>query len=109
MGRGIAVCEVWEIVEKGLDAAGLRMENVVLLPEEIVLVVLDEREEEEDGKVGDKGGEEKGEERGDKEGGEGNEEKGVYLTAHREFVERIKEKQEKLEEAMALLVWGRLG
>ncbi|KAH7827132.1 uncharacterized protein MONOS_12634 [Monocercomonoides exilis] len=117
MGRGIAVCEVGEIVEKGLDAAGLRMEDVVLSPAAIALAVLEEREEVEEGergcKEGDKEGEEKGEEDGGKdggkEGGDGNEEKCGYPTAHREFVERIKENRGKLEEAMAPLVVETLG
>ncbi|KAH7823528.1 uncharacterized protein MONOS_11759 [Monocercomonoides exilis] len=43
------------------------------------------------------------------ERGDGNEEKGAYPTAHREFVERIKENQVKLEEAMAPLVVEVLG
>ncbi|KAH7831524.1 uncharacterized protein MONOS_11111 [Monocercomonoides exilis] len=117
MGRGIAVCEVGEIVEKGLDAAGLRMEDVVLSPAAIALAVLEEREEVEEGergcKEGDKEGEEKGEEDGGKdggkEGGDGNEEKCGYPTAHREFVERIKENRGKLEEAMAPLIVEALG
>ncbi|KAH7828883.1 uncharacterized protein MONOS_13297 [Monocercomonoides exilis] len=49
MGRGVAVCEVGEIVEKGLDAAGLRMEDVVLSPAAIALAVLEEREEADEG------------------------------------------------------------
>ncbi|KAH7828827.1 uncharacterized protein MONOS_6167 [Monocercomonoides exilis] len=89
------------------------MGDVILLPEKIVLAVLEEREEVEEGekgcKEGDKEGEEKGEEDGGREGGDGNEEKGVYPTAHREFVERIKENQGKLEEAMAPLVVEALG
>ncbi|KAH7831213.1 uncharacterized protein MONOS_3815 [Monocercomonoides exilis] len=101
MVQSVAVCEVEEIVEKGLDAAELRMEDMVLLSEAIVLVVLEEREEVE--------GEEKGEEKGGRKGGDGNEEKGGYPTAHREFVERIKENQGKLEEAMAPLVVEVLG
>ncbi|KAH7819659.1 uncharacterized protein MONOS_13138 [Monocercomonoides exilis] len=90
-GRPASVSSIFleEIVEKGLSAAGLRMENVVLLPEEIVLAVLEEREEAEEGDV--------------------NEEKGVYPTAHREFVERIKENQRKLEEAMVQMVVEALG
>ncbi|KAH7818702.1 uncharacterized protein MONOS_2140 [Monocercomonoides exilis] len=106
--RVVAVCEVGKIAEKGLSAAGLRMEDVVQSPAAIELAVLKEREEAEEGergcKEGDKEGEEKGEEDGGKdggrEGGDGNEEKGGYPTAHREFVERIKENQGKLEEAM---------
>ncbi|KAH7831316.1 uncharacterized protein MONOS_5256 [Monocercomonoides exilis] len=47
MGRGVAVCEVGEIVEKVLEAAGLRMEDVVVSPATIALAVLEEREEEE--------------------------------------------------------------
>ncbi|KAH7831172.1 uncharacterized protein MONOS_10199 [Monocercomonoides exilis] len=113
MGRGVAVCEVGEIVEKGLDAAGLRMEDVVLSPAAIALAVLEEREEAEEGEKGDKEGEEKGEEKGEEDGGreEGdvNEVKGGYPTAHREFVERIKENQGKLEEAMAQMVVEALG
>eukprot|EP00770_Monocercomonoides_exilis_P011996 MONOS_11938.1-p1 / transcript=MONOS_11938.1 / gene=MONOS_11938 / organism=Monocercomonoides_exilis_PA203 / gene_product=flagellar associated protein / transcript_product=flagellar associated protein / location=Mono_scaffold00628:4-3414(-) / protein_length=1023 / sequence_SO=supercontig / SO=protein_coding / is_pseudo=false len=112
MGRGIAVCEVGGIVEKGLDAAGLRMEDVVLSPAAIALAVLEEREEAEEGEKGGKNGEEKGEEKGEdgrREGGDGNEEKGGYPTAHREFVEKIKENQGKLEEAMAPLVVEALG
>ncbi|KAH7820202.1 uncharacterized protein MONOS_8809 [Monocercomonoides exilis] len=91
MGRGVAVCEVGKIEEKGLSAAGLRMEDVVLSPAAIALAVLEEREEEEEGerggKEGDKEGEEKGEEDGCKdggrEGGDGNEDQGGYPTAHR--------------------------
>ncbi|KAH7815543.1 uncharacterized protein MONOS_7160 [Monocercomonoides exilis] len=107
MGREVAVCEVGGIVEKGLSAAGLRMEDVVLSPAAIALAVLEEREEVEDGERGGKEGEEKGEEKGEdgrREGDDGNEEKGGYPTAHREFVKRIKENQGKLEEAMAQLV-----
>ncbi|KAH7821884.1 uncharacterized protein MONOS_5152 [Monocercomonoides exilis] len=89
MGRRVAACEVWEIVEKRMEAVWLRMENVVLLPEEIVLAVLEEREEAEEG--------------------DGNEEKNGYPTAHREFVERIKENQGKVEEAIAPLVVEALG
>ncbi|KAH7821798.1 uncharacterized protein MONOS_10433 [Monocercomonoides exilis] len=37
MGRGVSVCEVGEIVEKGLDASGLRMEDAVLSLAAIVL------------------------------------------------------------------------
>ncbi|KAH7826853.1 uncharacterized protein MONOS_13852 [Monocercomonoides exilis] len=105
MGRGVAVCEVGEIVEKGLDAAGLRMEDVVLSPAAIALDVLEEREEAEEGERG----KEKGEEYGGRESGDVNEEKGGYSTAHREFVERIKENRGKLEEAMVLLVEEALG
>ncbi|KAH7826239.1 uncharacterized protein MONOS_7673 [Monocercomonoides exilis] len=56
-----------------------------------------------------KEGEEKGKEDGGREGGDRNEEKGGYPTAHREFVERIKENQGKLEEAMAPLIVKALG
>ncbi|KAH7816300.1 uncharacterized protein MONOS_10035 [Monocercomonoides exilis] len=49
------------------------------------------------------------EEREKAEEGGGNEVKGGYPAAHREFVERIKENQGKLEEAMALLVVEALG
>ncbi|KAH7818867.1 uncharacterized protein MONOS_13813 [Monocercomonoides exilis] len=93
---GAAGCAAWEcsrevgeIVEKGLSAAGLRMEDVVLLPEEIVLVVLEEREEAEEGDV--------------------NEVKGGYPAAHREFVERVKKNQGKPEEVMAQLNVETLG
>ncbi|KAH7825977.1 uncharacterized protein MONOS_4549 [Monocercomonoides exilis] len=117
IGRGIAVCEVGEIVEKGLSAAGLRTEDVVLLPEEIALDVLEEREEAEEGERGGKEGEERGEEYGGRvggkdegrEGGDGNEEKGGYPAAHREFVERIKENLGKMEKAMEQLVVEALG
>ncbi|KAH7816028.1 uncharacterized protein MONOS_2536 [Monocercomonoides exilis] len=113
MGRGVEVCEAGEIVEKGMLAAGLRMEDVVLFPEAIALAMLDGREEVEEGNGNGEEGEEKGEEDGGKdggrEGGDGNEEKGWYPTAHRKFVERIKEKQGKLEEAMAPLVVEALG
>ncbi|KAH7832525.1 uncharacterized protein MONOS_5454 [Monocercomonoides exilis] len=60
MGRGIAVCEVGEIVEKGLSAAGLRMEDVVLLPAAIALVVLEELGKVEDVEEWRKGEEGKG-------------------------------------------------
>ncbi|KAH7823610.1 uncharacterized protein MONOS_9489 [Monocercomonoides exilis] len=117
MWRGVAVCEVGEVVEKGLSAAGLRMEDVVLLPAAIPLDVLEEREEAEEGERRGKEGEEKGEEKGEKEGeedggregGDGNEEKDGYPTAHREFVEKIKDNQGKLEEAMAQMVVEALG
>ncbi|KAH7828770.1 uncharacterized protein MONOS_11278 [Monocercomonoides exilis] len=82
MGRVVALCE----------------------PAEIALVALEEREEAEEGEKGYKEGEEKGEEDGGRERGDGNEEKGGYPTAHGEFVERIKENQGKLEEAMVQLV-----
>ncbi|KAH7824950.1 uncharacterized protein MONOS_10895 [Monocercomonoides exilis] len=68
------------------------MNDAVLSPAAIalaVLAVLEEREEEE-------------------EGG-GNEVKGGYPAAHREFVEKIKDNQWKLEEAMAPLVAEALG
>ncbi|KAH7814834.1 uncharacterized protein MONOS_14840 [Monocercomonoides exilis] len=74
MERGIAVCKVGEIVEKGLEEVGLRMEDVVLSPAAIALAVPEEREEDET--------------------------KGDYPTAHREYSKRIKEKQWKLEDAM---------
>ncbi|KAH7831500.1 uncharacterized protein MONOS_11999 [Monocercomonoides exilis] len=61
------------------------------------------------GKEGEEKGEEKGEEDGGREEGDVNEVKGGYPTAHREFVERIKENQGKLEEAMAPLVVEALG
>ncbi|KAH7815970.1 uncharacterized protein MONOS_13057 [Monocercomonoides exilis] len=113
MGRMVALCEAGEIVEKGMLAAGLRMEDVVLFPEAIALAMLDGREEVEEGNGNGEEGEEKGEEDGGKdggrEGGDGNEEKGWYPTAHRKFVERIKEKQGKLEEAMAPLAVEALG
>ncbi|KAH7819265.1 uncharacterized protein MONOS_2878 [Monocercomonoides exilis] len=93
------------------------MEDVVLSPAAIAPAEVEEREEEEEGergcKEGDKEGEEMGEEDGGKdrgiEGGDGNEEKNGYSTAHRYFVERIKEKQGKLESAMVLLVVEALG
>ncbi|KAH7823512.1 uncharacterized protein MONOS_13588 [Monocercomonoides exilis] len=86
---------------------GVRMKDVVLSQAAIALAVLEEREEVEEGERGGKEGEEKGEEEGEdgrREEGDVNEEKGAYPTAHREFLERIKENQVKLEEAMALLV-----
>ncbi|KAH7823360.1 uncharacterized protein MONOS_8448 [Monocercomonoides exilis] len=100
-----------------MEAVWLSVEDVVLSPAAIALAVLEEREEAEEGergcKEGDKEGEEMGEEDGGKdrgrEGGDGNEEKGGYPTAHRDFVERIKEKQGKLEEAMVPLVVEALG
>ncbi|KAH7815005.1 uncharacterized protein MONOS_9608 [Monocercomonoides exilis] len=49
MGRGVAVCDMGEIVEKKLSAAGLRMEDVVLSPAAIALVALEGREEAEEG------------------------------------------------------------
>ncbi|KAH7823562.1 putative IQ domain-containing protein H [Monocercomonoides exilis] len=84
MGRGVAVCEVGGIVEKEQSEEGLRMEDVVLSLAAIVLAVLEEREEAEEG--------------------EGYEEKDKYPTAHREYVRKIKENQGKLEEAMVPLV-----
>ncbi|KAH7828851.1 uncharacterized protein MONOS_6148 [Monocercomonoides exilis] len=81
------------------------MENVLLMKATIAQEVLEEREEEEEGEKGGKDGKEDG----GREGGDGNEEKGGYPTAHREFVEKIKENQGKLEEAMALLVVEALG
>ncbi|KAH7818447.1 uncharacterized protein MONOS_14078 [Monocercomonoides exilis] len=84
------------------------MEDVVLSPAAIALAVLEEREEAEEGEKGGKKGEEKGED-GRREGDDGNEEKGGYPTDHREFVEKIKENQGKLEEAMAPLVVEALG
>ncbi|KAH7829927.1 uncharacterized protein MONOS_5981 [Monocercomonoides exilis] len=93
MEQRVAVYEVREIVENGMEAVWLRMEDVVLSPEAIALAVLEEREEAEEGerrgKEGEEEGEEKGKDDGEREGGDGNEEKGRYLTAHREFVERI--------------------
>ncbi|KAH7826126.1 uncharacterized protein MONOS_5518 [Monocercomonoides exilis] len=113
MWGGVAACEVGEIVEKGLDVAGLRMEDVALSPAAIVLDVLKEREEAEEGerggKEGEKEGEKEGKEDGGREEGDGNEAKGVYPTTYREFVERIKENQGKLEDAMELLVVKALG
>ncbi|KAH7819168.1 uncharacterized protein MONOS_3238 [Monocercomonoides exilis] len=89
------------------------MENVVLLPAAIALAVLEEQEEAKEGERRGKEGEEKGEEEekedGGREGGDGNEEKGGYPAAHRKFVERIKENQGKLEEAMVPLVVDALG
>ncbi|KAH7817089.1 uncharacterized protein MONOS_8002 [Monocercomonoides exilis] len=81
------------------------MEDVVLSPAAIALEALEEREKAEEGERGGKEGEEKG----GGERGDGNEEKGSYLTAHREFVEKIKENQGKLEEAMAPLIVEGLG
>ncbi|KAH7820340.1 uncharacterized protein MONOS_2246 [Monocercomonoides exilis] len=52
MGRGVAVCEVGEIMEKGLSEAGLRMEDVILSPAAIALALLEEREEAEEGEMG---------------------------------------------------------
>ncbi|KAH7823184.1 uncharacterized protein MONOS_6299 [Monocercomonoides exilis] len=45
MGRRVEVYDMGEIVEKGMDTAGLRMEDVALLSEAIALAVLKEREE----------------------------------------------------------------
>ncbi|KAH7819368.1 uncharacterized protein MONOS_9249 [Monocercomonoides exilis] len=75
MERVIAVCEVGEIVEKGLDVVGPKMEDVVLSLAAIALAVPEEREE--------------------AEGGDGDEVKGGYPVAHREFVEKIKDNQGK--------------
>ncbi|KAH7829714.1 uncharacterized protein MONOS_4067 [Monocercomonoides exilis] len=75
MRRGVALCEAGEITEKGLQAAGLRIKDVVLFPAAIALAVLEEREEGEEGEKGGKEGEEKGEdeeEDGGREGGDGN-------------------------------------
>ncbi|KAH7818612.1 uncharacterized protein MONOS_10380 [Monocercomonoides exilis] len=64
MGRGVAVCEVGEIVEKGMEEVWLRMEDMVLSPAVIALAVLEEREEEEEeeGEREDKDGGKEGEE-----------------------------------------------
>ncbi|KAH7816867.1 uncharacterized protein MONOS_14008 [Monocercomonoides exilis] len=75
MRREVAVCEVGGIVEKGLDAEGLRMEDVVLSPAAIALDVLEEREEAEEGKRGGK--------EGRREESNGNESKGGNPIAHR--------------------------
>ncbi|KAH7822270.1 uncharacterized protein MONOS_11984 [Monocercomonoides exilis] len=87
MEQGVAVCEEKEIVKKALEAAGLKMEDVVLWPATIVLAVLEEREEAEEGerrgKEGEEYGEEKGEEDEGRNGGDGNEEKVWYPTANR--------------------------
>ncbi|KAH7831279.1 uncharacterized protein MONOS_11208 [Monocercomonoides exilis] len=100
-------------MEEELERAGLRMEDEVLSSAVIALVVLEEREEAEEGEKGGKEGEEKGEENGEEDGGrevgDGNEENGRYPTAHREYVEKIKEKQGKLEETMSPLVVEALG
>ncbi|KAH7815148.1 uncharacterized protein MONOS_12830 [Monocercomonoides exilis] len=68
-----------------------------------------EREEAEEGERRGKEGDKEGEEKGWRKGVDGNEEKSGYPTAHREFVDRIKENQGKLEEAMAPLVVEALG
>ncbi|KAH7818047.1 uncharacterized protein MONOS_5075 [Monocercomonoides exilis] len=91
MGQGVAACEVGKIKEKAPEDIRLKVEDVVMLTGVIALDVLEEREDEVRG------------------GGDGNKEKGLYPTAHREFVERIKEKQGKLESAMVLLVGKHLG
>ncbi|KAH7832764.1 uncharacterized protein MONOS_6921 [Monocercomonoides exilis] len=44
MGRGVAVCEVGEIVEKALETEGMKMEDVVLSTAAIPLNVLVEGE-----------------------------------------------------------------
>ncbi|KAH7820718.1 uncharacterized protein MONOS_14717 [Monocercomonoides exilis] len=75
----------------------------------ITLAVLEEREEAEEGERGCKEGDKEGEEKGGRKGGDGNEVKGGYPAAHREFVERIKENQGKLEEAIAQMVVEALG
>ncbi|KAH7816485.1 uncharacterized protein MONOS_15632 [Monocercomonoides exilis] len=86
----VAVREVGEIMEKGLSAAGLGMEDVVLSPAAIELAVLEKREEAKEG--------------------EGDEMKGGYPIARREFVKKqTKENHRKLEEAMAQLVVEALG
>ncbi|KAH7818026.1 uncharacterized protein MONOS_15697 [Monocercomonoides exilis] len=89
------------------------MEDVVQSHAAIALAVLEEREEAEEGERGGKEGEEKvvedGVEDGGREEGEGDEMKGGYSAVHREFVERIKENQGKLEEAMTPLVVEALG
>ncbi|KAH7822790.1 uncharacterized protein MONOS_7087 [Monocercomonoides exilis] len=48
--RMVAVCEVGEIVEKGLSEVGLRTEDVVLSPAAIALAMLEKREEAEEAK-----------------------------------------------------------
>eukprot|EP00770_Monocercomonoides_exilis_P000298 MONOS_296.1-p1 / transcript=MONOS_296.1 / gene=MONOS_296 / organism=Monocercomonoides_exilis_PA203 / gene_product=unspecified product / transcript_product=unspecified product / location=Mono_scaffold00005:56407-56772(+) / protein_length=122 / sequence_SO=supercontig / SO=protein_coding / is_pseudo=false len=73
------------------------MKDVNLLPAAIALAVREEREETEEG------------ESEEAEEGDENEVKCVYPTAHREFVERMKEIQGKLEEAMAPLNVEALG
>ncbi|KAH7818896.1 uncharacterized protein MONOS_1730 [Monocercomonoides exilis] len=49
MGRGVAVCEVGEIVEKGMEAVWLRIKDVILLHVAIALAAREEREETEEG------------------------------------------------------------
>ncbi|KAH7822289.1 uncharacterized protein MONOS_9658 [Monocercomonoides exilis] len=56
MGRGVAVCEVREIVKKGLLEAGLGMEDVIPSQVSIALAVLEEREKAEEGESGGKEG-----------------------------------------------------
>ncbi|KAH7817058.1 uncharacterized protein MONOS_13828 [Monocercomonoides exilis] len=77
--------------ETGSRSDGVRCCTAISLAE------LEEREEAEEG------------EREGAEGGDGTEEKGGYRTAHRDFVERIKENKGKLEEAIAPLVVEALG
>ncbi|KAH7815726.1 uncharacterized protein MONOS_89 [Monocercomonoides exilis] len=61
--RVIVVKEVGKIVEKGLSAAGLRMEKVVVSHSAIVLIVSAERTEEKKGGVKDEEGTGKKEEK----------------------------------------------
>ncbi|KAH7817095.1 uncharacterized protein MONOS_7996 [Monocercomonoides exilis] len=107
MGRGVAVCEVGGIVEKGLSAAGLRMEDVVLPPAAIVLAVLEEREEEEEeeGDWNEAKREKKGEKKREKKMEKNIKEKrevmgmrrkaGVQQKTDRGFAERISKKKKK--------------
>ncbi|KAH7832301.1 uncharacterized protein MONOS_11649 [Monocercomonoides exilis] len=71
-------------MEKRLESAWMRKEDVVLSPAAIALAVLEEREEAEEG--------------------EEDETKGDYPTVHREYSKRIKEKQWKLEDVVELPV-----
>ncbi|KAH7819780.1 uncharacterized protein MONOS_8485 [Monocercomonoides exilis] len=79
-----------------MEEVGLRMGDVVLLPEEIALAVLEEQKEaeeaEEEGKEGGKEGEEKGEEHGKRE-----EDEVIKQETEKELMEiNMRQKKDKI-------------
>ncbi|KAH7816680.1 uncharacterized protein MONOS_8429 [Monocercomonoides exilis] len=105
MSRGVAVCEAEEIMEKGMEK-GLRMDDVVLSPAAIALVVLEERKEEEEG------GEEKEGELKDCEAGDEDEvlklkklqEQLLEMQDKTEFIDERKEKEKKCKTQLCVVV-----